>query len=104
MQKYHLQNFDDAVDRIKRQQAIGLSCYAFLLGIVNNTDRSAKYKNSFAGHAIDLCIRNAETCLALFCDRHWDGGKDSQSIPTANKHAKLAKDEIVSRHRRFFFR
>lgn len=102
MSDVHIQRFDDTVDRIKRQQAFGLSCYAFLSGIVDNSDRHAKYSNSYAGHALDLCIRSVQTGLVLFCSRHWETRDDCQSIPVAKVHAKRALDEIVSRHREFF--
>jgi hypothetical protein len=98
----HLQRFDETVDRIKRQQDFGLSCYTFLSGIVGNSDRHAKYNGSYAGHALDLCIRNVQTGLVLFCSRHWETRGDFQSIPIAKAHAKNALDEIVSRHREFF--
>jgi hypothetical protein len=98
----HLQRFDDTVDRINRQQAFGLSCFAFLSGIVDNSDRYAKYSNSYAGHALDLCITSVQTGLVLFCSRHWDENDNFQSIPAAKSHAESALDEIVSRHRDFF--
>lgn len=98
----HLQRFDEVIDRIDRQQEFGLSCYAFLSGIVGNSDRHARYNHSYAGRALDLCIRSVQTSLVLFCSRHWDEGDDLQSIPTARAHAECALDEIVRRHREFF--
>ncbi len=102
MPDVHLQKFDETIDRIYRQQGFGLSCYAFLSGIVDNSDRHEKFSNSYAGHALDLCIRSIQTSLVLFCSRHWDTGDDSQSIPVAKNHAEHALDEIVSRHREYF--
>jgi hypothetical protein len=97
-----LQKFDDTVDRMHRQQNFGLSCYAFLSGIADNSDRGAKYSNSYAGHALDLCIQNVQTGLLLFCNRHWDISDGLHSIPAAKTHAGHALDKIVSRHREFF--
>jgi hypothetical protein len=97
-----LQKFDDTVDRMHRQQNFGLSCYAFLSGIADNSDRGAKYSNSYAGHALDLCIQNVQTGLLLFCSRHWDISDGLHSIPAAKTHAGHALDKIVSRHREFF--
>lgn len=102
MTDVHLQRFDDTVDRIDRQQAFGLSCYAFLSGIVDNSGRQAKYRNSYAGHALDLCIRSVQSGLILFCSRHWDANDDCQSIPAAKANAERALDEIVCRHREYF--
>ncbi|MCC5993896.1 MAG: hypothetical protein JJT99_15390 [Rhodobacteraceae bacterium] len=98
----HLQRFDDVVERMKRQQIFGLSCYAFLSGIVDDPARHAKYNNSYAGHALELCIRSVQTGLVLFCSRHWDKNDDCQSLPTAIIHAERAIDKIVERHREFF--
>jgi hypothetical protein len=102
MPRDHLQRFDEVVDRIKRQQDFGLSCYTFLSGIVDHPNRIAKYNNSFAGQALDLCIGTVQTGLVLFCSRHWDIHDDVQSIPVARTHAERALDEIVNRHREFF--
>lgn len=97
-----IQKFDDTVDCMYQQQDKGLSCYAFLSGIANNSDCGAKYSSSYAGHALDLCIENVRTGLLLFCSRHWDTSDCFHSIPTAKAHAERALDEIVSRHREFF--
>jgi hypothetical protein len=97
-----IQKFDDTVDRMHRQQDFGLSCYAFLSGIANNSDRGAKYSSSYAGHALDLCIKNVQTGLVLYCTRHWDTTNDVHSIPTAKANAERALDEIVERHRKSF--
>ncbi|WP_434287143.1 hypothetical protein [Celeribacter sp. SCSIO 80788] len=98
----HLLKFDETVDRIKKQQSFGLSCYAFLAGIADNSDRNAKYLNSYAGHALDLCIRSVQSGLVLFCSRHWEPQDEFHSIPAARTHAEKALGEIVSRHRAFF--
>lgn len=98
----HLLRFDETVDRIKKQQSFGLSCYAFLAGIADSPDRNAKYLNSYSGHALDLCIRSVKTGLVLFCSRHWEANDKFQSIPAAKTHAGRALDEIVRRHREVF--
>lgn len=97
-----IQKFDDTVDRMHRQQDFGLSCYAFLSGIADNSDRGVKYGNSYAGHALDLCIQNVQTGLLLFCSRHWEMSDGCHSIPAAKIHAESAFDEIVERHRKSF--
>ena len=97
-----LARFDKTVARIQRQQLFGVSCYAFLSGIADNSERNAKFTNSLAGHALDLCIRSVQTSLILYCDRHWDSREDCQSIPTARTYACQALDEIISRHQTFF--
>lgn len=102
MQDDHLRKFDDVVERIKRQQAFGVSCYAFLSGIADDPVRQGKYNNSYAGHALELCILSVQTALVLFCSRHWDKKDDCQSIPAAKKLSKRAIDKIVERHREDF--
>jgi hypothetical protein len=97
-----LTKFDDIVNRIHRQQDYGFALYSFLAGIVNDADRTAKFNNSYAGHAMDLCIRSVQTGLVLFCSRHWDTSADAQSIPAAKQYAERALNEIISRHRAFF--
>jgi len=102
VQDNHIQKFDDVVERIKRQQTFGVSCYAFLSGIADDPVRQGKYNNSYAGHALELCVRSVQTGLVLFCSRHWDKRDDCQSIPAAKAHAERALDKIVERHREYF--
>lgn len=98
----YLKNFDDVVDRMKRQQTFGVSCYAFISGIADDPVRQRKYNNSYAGHALELCIRSVQTGLVLFCSRHWDERDDCQSIPAAKNLSERAIDKIVERHREYF--
>ena len=101
----HLNNFDKTVDRIKRQQEFGFSCYAFLSGVVDDVDRKEKYNASYAGHALDLCIRSIQTSLVLFCSRHWDPWNEQrpiESLPSARVLGETALEEIIARHRAYF--
>ena len=97
-----IEKFDNVVSRIKGQQAYGISCYAFLSGILKNQAYQQKYNNSYAGHAIELGIRSVEYGLVMFCSRHWDEGVDYQSIPAARAHAGESIGKIIERHQNAF--
>ncbi len=101
-QKDPIMQFDEILDRLNRQRGVGIQSLAFLEATSRSKFAWNKYKASDAGNVVNLAINCIESSLQLFCNRVWDQGSDSQSIPKAIQIGENHVPELVARHVVFF--